>query len=151
CGARLVEPIEQVALAEQVAFRRVDVLRAQGVVLVELPCLESAHAAARVGQREEEPPHEVVVPAPVHEPGRRQLVALESLRRGRPRQRRAAGRESDPELLRDRLTEPARREVRSEEHTSELQSRGHLVCRLLLEKKKYTGAVPRTRSRTRTW
>src|SRR5439155_17203994 len=28
------------------------------------------------------------------------------------------------------------RETRSEEHTSELQSRGHLVCRLLLEKKK---------------
>src|SRR5690625_7022761 len=27
-------------------------------------------------------------------------------------------------------------ETRSEEHTSELQSRGHLVCRLLLEKKK---------------
>src|SRR5690625_7825093 len=27
---------------------------------------------------------------------------------------------------------------RSEEHTSELQSRGHLVCRLLLEKKNYT-------------
>src|SRR5690625_3486280 len=27
--------------------------------------------------------------------------------------------------------------IRSEEHTSELQSRGHLVCRLLLEKKKY--------------
>src|SRR5690625_6366013 len=27
-------------------------------------------------------------------------------------------------------------ELRSEEHTSELQSRGHLVCRLLLEKKK---------------
>src|SRR5690625_6707387 len=28
------------------------------------------------------------------------------------------------------------RRTRSEEHTSELQSRGHLVCRLLLEKKK---------------
>src|SRR5690625_5846948 len=28
--------------------------------------------------------------------------------------------------------------ARSEEHTSELQSRGHLVCRLLLEKKKNT-------------
>src|SRR5215510_14864633 len=27
-------------------------------------------------------------------------------------------------------------DFRSEEHTSELQSRGHLVCRLLLEKKK---------------
>src|SRR5690625_6550367 len=29
-----------------------------------------------------------------------------------------------------------RNSARSEEHTSELQSRGHLVCRLLLEKKK---------------
>src|SRR5258708_10863776 len=29
-----------------------------------------------------------------------------------------------------------RRELRSEEHTSELQSPDHLVCRLLLEKKK---------------
>src|SRR5690625_6902964 len=29
-------------------------------------------------------------------------------------------------------------EYRSEEHTSELQSRGHLVCRLLLEKKNNT-------------
>src|SRR5439155_10914481 len=29
-----------------------------------------------------------------------------------------------------------RRMIRSEEHTSELQSRGHLVCRLLLVKKK---------------
>src|SRR5690625_5926148 len=28
--------------------------------------------------------------------------------------------------------------LRSEEHTSELQSRGQLVCRLLLEKKKIT-------------
>src|SRR5207253_6644963 len=31
---------------------------------------------------------------------------------------------------------------RSEEHTSELQSRGHLVCRLLLEKKKKTKKQP---------
>src|SRR3712207_8656807 len=30
------------------------------------------------------------------------------------------------------------RQVRSEEHTSELQSRQYLVCRLLLEKKKNT-------------
>src|SRR3989449_5888255 len=30
--------------------------------------------------------------------------------------------------------------VRSEEHTSELQSRLHLVCRLLLEKKKNTNS-----------
>src|SRR2546429_7078386 len=39
----------------------------------------------------------------------------------------------EPALFRvkDRLVE-----IRSEEHTSELQSRLHLVCRLLLEKKK---------------
>src|SRR3712207_6851919 len=33
-------------------------------------------------------------------------------------------------------SEPYRLEDRSEEHTSELQSRQYLVCRLLLEKKK---------------
>src|SRR2546428_8233845 len=33
------------------------------------------------------------------------------------------------------------REIRSEEHTSELQSRSDLVCRLLLEKKKKKHAV----------
>src|SRR3989449_4481751 len=41
------------------------------------------------------------------------------------------------EHLRERLlADRIGREVRSEEHTSELQSRLHLVCRLLLEKKK---------------
>src|SRR3989442_5090468 len=41
-------------------------------------------------------------------------------------------------LERAGVESPARRvdELRSEEHTSELQSRPHLVCRLLLEKKK---------------
>src|SRR5207253_5742235 len=33
---------------------------------------------------------------------------------------------------------------RSEEHTSELQSRGHLVCRLLLEKKKERNKIRHT-------
>src|SRR3989442_3180333 len=41
---------------------------------------------------------------------------------------------------------------RSEEHTSELQSRPHLVCRLLLEKKQKTRANPTaTPSRRTTW
>src|SRR5256884_1155766 len=40
--------------------------------------------------------------------------------------KRASGRHRDPEV---------ERPLRSEEHTSELQSRLHLVCRLLLEKK----------------
>src|SRR5215208_7487382 len=35
---------------------------------------------------------------------------------------------------------------RSEEHTSELQSRGHLVCRLLLEKKKKNTHEQRTKT-----
>src|SRR3712207_7558349 len=34
------------------------------------------------------------------------------------------------------IMSPIKREMRSEEHTSELQSRQYLVCRLLLEKKK---------------
>src|SRR2546429_6730149 len=37
---------------------------------------------------------------------------------------------------------------RSEEHTSELQSRLHLVCRLLLEKKKKQMCTPTTQSST---
>src|SRR5439155_17506802 len=38
--------------------------------------------------------------------------------------------------------------LRSEEHTSELQSRGHLVCRLLLEKKNKTYCTMRTQTKT---
>src|SRR3989442_9882470 len=38
--------------------------------------------------------------------------------------------------LRRRPADGRPEDVRSEEHTSELQSRPHLVCRLLLEKKK---------------
>src|SRR5690348_17723667 len=37
--------------------------------------------------------------------------------------------------------QPHIRERRSEEHTSELQSPVHLVCRLLLEKKKYKSST----------
>src|SRR5205809_3543740 len=38
-------------------------------------------------------------------------------------------------------------DIRSEEHTSELQSRLHLVCRLLLEKKKQRDVAPPVYSR----
>src|SRR2546422_3809638 len=46
--------------------------------------------------------------------------------------------EAHPEQQRNRPAQmaPFAHVVRSEEHTSELQSRLHLVCRLLLEKKK---------------
>src|SRR3712207_7357686 len=55
------------------------------------------------------------------------------------RQRRAdrlAKLAGDAALLAVRIA--AQRMLRSEEHTSELQSRQYLVCRLLLEKKKRT-------------
>src|SRR3712207_8519407 len=42
--------------------------------------------------------------------------------------------------------DPVGAHLRSEEHTSELQSRQYLVCRLMLEKKK---KVPSRRNRTR--
>src|SRR5690625_5780912 len=55
------------------------------------------------------------------------------------------GRSTDNQLVIDDATVSSRHaviektddgyQIRSEEHTSELQSRGHLVCRLLLEKK----------------
>src|SRR5439155_8647758 len=50
--------------------------------------------------------------------------------------------QSEPDATRDAtacsddIRVSASAAMRSEEHTSELQSRGHLVCRLLLEKKK---------------
>src|SRR2546430_7016796 len=47
--------------------------------------------------------------------------------------------EEGPELFRGR--ENAVRDIRSEEHTSELQSQSNLVCRLLLEKKKKTSDI----------
>src|SRR5437870_10441380 len=59
-----------------------------------------------------------------------------------PRSTVSPARECD---LRTRRRRRRVRKSRSEEHTSELQSRGHLVCRLLLEKKK------QTRTRSQQW
>src|SRR5256886_6193934 len=41
----------------------------------------------------------------------------------------------------DRLTCPVSFAIRSEEHTSELQSQSKLVCRLLLEKKRLSAGI----------
>src|SRR2546430_12821446 len=58
----------------------------------------------------------------------------------------AAGRHLLEETMRRRgLSGRARARLRSEEHTSELQSQSNLVCRLLLEKKK-TPDIARRRS-----
>src|SRR2546422_4831543 len=60
--------------------------------------------------------------------------------RGSPWRVRVAHRRRDQHGHTRAGNEPQRRRAdgRSEEHTSELQSRLHLVCRLLLEKKKTT-------------
>src|SRR2546421_4242007 len=66
----------------------------------------------------------VVTGSPI-DPLRRALVAL-----------------GPADLVRFRIQQPVQRlfHARSEEHTSELQSRSDIVCRLLLEKKKLIGA-----------
>src|SRR5206468_8783184 len=74
--------------------------------------------------------------APAHRAARRGAAAARAAldgvgRRARGRGRRRPARESRTRAF---LSTPRRR--RSEEHTSELQSRSDLVCRLLLEKKK---------------
>src|SRR2546422_5184002 len=60
---------------------------------------------------------------------------------GEPAHERADDREQRP-CMHPAIEKPAtgteQENGRSEEHTSELQSRLHLVCRLLLEKKKKT-------------
>src|SRR3712207_7115694 len=57
-------------------------------------------------------------------------------RRSRPPRGRAGAARTGPARRRAPRPGRARGRARSEEHTSELQSRQYLVCRLLLEKKK---------------
>src|SRR5690349_22958390 len=59
-------------------------------------------------------------------------------------ERRPAGPKSKDRRAADPLPRCQARMVRSEEHTSELQSRRDLVCRLLLEKKKKTQIMTTT-------
>src|SRR3989442_11989298 len=86
----------------------------------------------------------------IRRPPRSTLFPYTTLFRSRPgpdRRRVGAGRARVPphalevppveEIAHVEIHSP--REPRSEEHTSELQSRPHLVCRLLLEKKKEAG------------
>src|SRR5258708_18626808 len=71
---------------------------------------------------------------------RHQASSLESIHRGGDRP--AGERDAPPDLI-DGLWPLVKK--RSEEHTSELQSPDHLVCRLLLEKKKQHRSVWNTK------
>src|SRR2546422_1368687 len=70
----------------------------------------------------------------IRRPPRSTLFPYTTLFRSCPAAARARGRRAPPPARPCRARPGA---ARSEEHTSELQSRLHLVCRLLLEKKKY--------------
>src|SRR2546422_2277613 len=63
-------------------------------------------------------------------------VAMISVLRQLPRNRRIMSAVRQAAISASRITPEIEARTRSEEHTSELQSRLHLVCRLLLEKKK---------------
>src|SRR2546422_2310147 len=73
----------------------------------------------------------------------RRRLGLQNAWREECRHRVARARAASPWLPRDAAT-------RSEEHTSELQSRLHLVCRLLLEKKKEINWTVHHRLKRRT-
>src|SRR3712207_5883850 len=66
----------------------------------------------------------------------RRLVMRLLARELQPRQAGIEAALGEERLVRPLLHDPALVHDRSEEHTSELQSRQYLVCRLLLEKKK---------------
>src|SRR2546429_5811741 len=89
------------------------------------------------------PPRSPLFPYPTLfrsvDPDRRAVVGRLMLDRAAAHQQ-AAGPAADPveEVAVDADRRHLDRRLRSEEHTSELQSRLHLVCRLLLEKKKIT-------------
>src|SRR5204863_3281794 len=70
----------------------------------------------------------------IRRPPRSTLFPYTTLFRSSVRRRRVAA-SSRPSAAAPRTPDGRRRDRRSEEHTSELQSRRDLVCRLLLEKK----------------
>src|SRR3712207_8589140 len=93
----------------------------------------------------------------IRRPPRSTLFPYTTLFRSRFRLDGVERRDPPQRFLRDRRR-PALRQVdklpsrvRSEEHTSELQSRQYLVCRLLLEKKNNTLIIQRHRFRLLTF
>src|SRR3712207_7781182 len=77
----------------------------------------------------------------IRRPPRSTLFPYTTLFRSRSR-RRPTNRCAAPRRSPSPCHRTQRHAARSEEHTSELQSRQYLVCRLLLEKKKHTHGSP---------
>src|SRR5947209_14785642 len=85
----------------------------------------------------------------IRRPPRSTLFPYTTLfRSGGPPSPAGRGQQTQPQHV--PTTNATRQHGRSEEHTSELQSRQYLVCRLLLEKKKNAhGGISRKRSTRR--
>src|SRR2546422_564751 len=80
----------------------------------------------------------------IRRPPRSTLFPYTTLFRSRAARQDDGGRGTRPDRRACSPARPSLRDAgRSEEHTSELQSRLHLVCRLLLEKKKKNSYVRR--------
>src|SRR5262249_55586961 len=98
-------------LAEELALRRVDVLAAERVVLAQLARLEADDAAARIAEREHEPPLEVVAAAAADQARGSELRLAESSLAGLAHQLTAPRRQTEPELPPPLLVQTAAREI----------------------------------------
>src|SRR5260370_14804673 len=85
----------------------------------------------------------------IRRPPRSTLFPYTTLFRSLDQQRAGARRVVRPDLLRPLEVAVDEGVLRSEEHTSELQSHLNLVCRLLLEKKKHTLLLSPSRAASR--
>ena len=105
-----MEAVEDVALLEELALGRVDVLALERVVVAEAPRLEPDHPAARIREREHQPEREEVVAALVGEAGCTDLLQRESALASL-RDEACAAREPEAELTSDLVSQPAACEV----------------------------------------
>ena len=135
-GAGEVEPVHERALAEELALGRVHVLRRDRVVVAQPARTEAEHAAAPVGERKDEATRVVVVAAPVHEPGRDELLLGIALLASLLGEHDAARRKAEPELLAHLLRQPALAEVGAHRLAGGgLPERSPVVRRRLFEKR----------------
>src|SRR5689334_23642979 len=109
-------------------------------------CTPHAVASTALGFFSNDPPTTEIYTLSLHD-----ALPISSTSCSRTRCRCSATLRSKPRRRRSLAKSPRCPEcLRSEEHTSELQSQFHLVCRLLLEKKKKANALaPRQESHDR--
>src|SRR5205823_9973195 len=115
------------------------------VELREVPQRDGHREQHTGGERARGPAREAVHPVwPEERPDHPRRRAVQEQRRKHQRQQQMLHHVGAEQVA---IGEVVERTVRSEEHTSELQSLAYLVCRLLLEKKKKKKKIIRTSNR----